>query len=165
LLQTHPSLKPTLHFIENQLKTFATNDSERCLSGRLQIESLLRLIFGTRNRFSSGHASLPLAAFRDALRQLRFRLQGLLSCTSWGSEQFWISLFFAHSLSTKLQTRPATFAILSSFYPSPRPFARVFCTEVRLRCISLPFAFAPGRFSCSLGWNLLVSLALLPGQF
>ncbi len=107
-------------------------------------------------------------AFRDALKQLRFRLQGLLSCTSCGSEQFWISLFFAHSLSTKLQTRPATFAILSSFYPSPRPFARVFFTEVRLRCNSLPLhllqvgspvplvGFFPARVPCFASRSVLM---------
>lgn len=92
-------------------------------------------------------------AFRDALRQLRFRLQGLLSYTSWGSEQFWISL------SSLILCQPSS--KLGPLYASPLPFAGVFCTEVRLRCNSLPFAFAPGRFSCSLGWLLSCSFPLL----
>ncbi len=100
-------------------------------------------------------------AFRDALRQLRFRLQGLLSYTSWGSEQFWISLSSLILCQPSSKLGPPTFAILSSFYPSPRLFAGVFCTEVRLRCNSLPFVFAPGRFSCSLGWLLSCSFPLL----
>jgi hypothetical protein len=107
-------------------------------------------------------------AFRDALTQLRFRLQGLLSYTSWGSEQFWISLssLILCQPSSKLGPPHLQYCQASTphLVPSLESFAlklsfAATVSHLRLLQVGSPVplvGFFPARFPCFASRSVLM---------